>query len=99
MRPRSLLLALACLSQAASAPAGTWLFAGKGDCPGAQVRGSPGPEPDAEQCTPAFAGRTALCFTQVCNPGCMYIDERTPDCAGGSENADLYTCVAETPKP
>lgn len=99
MRSRPFLFALVCLTQAAAAPAGTWLFTGKGDCPGQQVRGGPGPEPEAEHCTPEFAGKTALCFTQVCNPGCMYIDERTSACAGGSENADLYTCVAPPPKP
>lgn len=77
------------------AHAGTWVPAGQGDCPGAQVWGSAGKEPEAEQCTAAFVGKTALCFTQVCYPGCQYIDVPTRDCRGGTEMAEVYTCVAD----
>jgi hypothetical protein len=70
-----------------------WQLIGEGDCSGRQVVGSLGVEPEAERCTPEFAGKTALCFTQVCNPGCQYIDVRTADCRGGTELAQVYTCV------
>lgn len=92
----SLLIALASgLLLACPARAGTWLPAGKGDCPGPQVIGSPGEIPEAGHCTAAFAGKTALCFTQVCYPGCQYIDVATRDCRGGTELADVYTCVMD----
>ena len=78
-----------------AAHAGAWVPAGQGDCPGPQVWGTAGKEPEAERCTPAFAGKTALCFTQVCYPGCQYIDVPTRDCKGGTELADVYTCVAD----
>lgn len=86
-----LLLALGSTTQA-----GNWVPVGEGDCPGRAVNGSAGEQPDAALCTPAFAGKTALCFTRNCNPGCEYIDVATPDCRGGAELADVYTCVAET---
>jgi len=72
-----------------------WQLIGEGDCPGRQVIGSLGIEPEAELCSPEFAGKTALCFTQVCNPGCQYIDVATADCRGGGELALVYTCEPE----
>ncbi len=92
-------LALTCLAllTAASAHA-EWRLVGEGDCPGRQVIGSLGVEPEAEQCTPEFAGKTALCFTQVCNPGCQYIDVLTADCQGGTETAQVYTCAVSVPR-
>jgi hypothetical protein len=69
-----------------------WQFVGEGDCPGYQVIGSTGVEPEAVLCTTEFAGKTALCFTQVCYPGCQYIDVPTSKCTGGSELAQVYTC-------
>lgn len=78
------------------AHAGDWVAQGQGDCPGPQVIGSAGESPDPELCTPAFAGKTALCFPRVCNPGCQYIDVPTTQCQGGAELADVYTCVPRT---
>lgn len=76
-----------------------WVAAGQGDCPGPQVWGSAGEQPEAERCTPDFAGKTALCFTQVCYPGCQYIDVPTRECRGGAELAHVYTCVPEQVGP
>lgn len=84
-----------CAALAASATQADWRLIGEGDCPGSQVIGSAGLTPEAELCTPAFAGKTALCFTQVCNPGCQYIDVATRDCRGGAELAQVYTCEAK----
>jgi hypothetical protein len=92
-----LLILLLTLPLIATAHAGTWVPAGKGDCPGPQVFGSAGVEPEAEHCTSDFIGKTALCFTQVCYPGCQYIDVPTRECRGGTELADIYTCVAAPP--
>jgi len=96
--PRLMLLLLALsFAHGAAAQAGTWVLVSEGDCPGPQVIGSAGERPDAIHCTPAFSGKTALCFTQVCYPGCQYIDVPTPQCRGGAELADVYTCVPEKP--
>ncbi len=94
MRPPPLLLLLA-LSPAVQA--GAWVLVGEGDCPGPQMIGSAGKRPDNELCTPAFFGKTALCHTRNCNPGCEYIDVPTTQCRGGAELADVYTCVPEKP--
>lgn len=92
---RSVCLVAALLAHAAWAG---WVPAGQGDCPGPQVWGSAGEQPEAERCTPEFAGKTALCFTQVCYPGCQYIDVATRECKGGAEMANVYTCVPEHPR-
>jgi hypothetical protein len=85
-------LALFALTLATPAAQAGWRLIDEGDCPGRQVIGSDGDTPDATLCTPAFAGKTALCFTQVCNPGCQYIDVQTRNCRGGGEMAQVYTC-------
>lgn len=92
---RRLIPLLLALSPAAQA--GTWVLVDQGDCPGPQVIGSAGELPDEELCTPTFAGKTALCFTQVCYPGCQYIDVPTAQCRGGAEMANVYTCAPIPP--
>jgi len=74
--------------------AGTWVYVTRGDCPGPQVVGSAGEIPERDRCTPEFEGKTALCFSFNCNPGCQYIDVLTKDCLGGAEMVDVYTCRA-----
>ena len=97
MRLASALSIIFCLMLAWIAPAqaGRWVLANQGDCPGPQVIGSAGAEPEDELCSNAFAGKTALCFTQVCYPGCQYIDILTRECRGGTELAQVYTCLSE----
>jgi hypothetical protein len=89
-----LALLAACLVLAPGAWAGVWILVGRGDCPGPLLRGSAGEVPDREFCTPEFDGKTALCYTQNCNPGCDYVDVPTRDCRGGAELVDVYTCRA-----
>ena len=72
-----------------------WELASTGDCVGKPFAGTPGELPWEDMCTPAFAGKTALCFTQVCNPYCNYLDVLTPNCQDGSEDAHIYTCRSE----
>jgi hypothetical protein len=72
-----------------------WQLVAQGDCPGPQVWGTAGELPESARCTPEFAGKTALCFTQVCYPGCQYIDVPTAQCQGGAEMAQVYTCVPD----
>jgi hypothetical protein len=77
---------------APAALAGTWVRTGEGDCPGVPWQATPGGVPDATLCTPATAGRVALCFTQGCNPGCNYLEARHQDCREGPEPGRIYTC-------
>jgi hypothetical protein len=96
MRPaRSALILFLSLMWIAPVQAGKWVLTGQGDCPGPQVIGSAGPDPEDAHCTADFAGKTALCFTQVCYPGCQYIDIPTQACRGGAELAQVYTCVPD----
>jgi hypothetical protein len=90
-------LLLLTLPLIATAHAGTWVLVGQGDCPGPHAGGNSGKEPEFERCAPEFHGKTALCYTKVCNPGCDFIDKATRDCRGGTEMADVYTCVADPP--
>jgi hypothetical protein len=91
------LLPMLLMTLLSSAHAGTWVLVGQGDCPGPHLGGNSGKEPEFERCNPEFAGKTALCYTKVCNPGCDFIDLATKDCRGGTELADVYTCVVEPP--
>jgi len=93
--PYWLLIVGLTLASIAPAQAGHWRLVTQGDCPGPQISGSPGAAPEDEVCTAAFAGKTALCFTQVCYPGCQYIDIPTHACQGGAELAQVYTCEPE----
>ncbi|MBU1666688.1 MAG: hypothetical protein KKG92_15035 [Gammaproteobacteria bacterium] len=97
MRQLMRLLFALLFAHGATVQAGTWVLLSVGDCPGPQVNGSAGLLPDAIHCTPVFTGKTALCFTNNCNPGCQYIDVPTTQCRGGAELADVYTCVQEAP--
>lgn len=83
------------LMHAATTQAG-WRLVGEGDCPGRQIVGSDGSAPNADLCTSDFAGKTALCFEQVCYPGCQYIDVATAACRGGAELARVYTCEPDS---
>lgn len=91
---RESLLLLALLSLPAGAG---WVRVGTGDCPGPLQQASQGETPDPSRCTPDFAGKTALCYTQVCFPGCDYVDLPTSKCRGGAELAHVYTCRPDLP--
>lgn len=93
-RFREFLLLLALLSLPASAG---WVRVGTGDCPGPLLQASQGETPDPSRCTQDFAGKTSLCYTQVCFPGCDYVDLPTSKCQGGAELAHVYTCQPDSP--
>ncbi len=73
-----------------------WVLVAEGDCIGPQLQGGAGKEPEAALCTQDFAGKTALCFPQSCNPGCQYIDLPTGQCLPGADTGLIYTCVPDT---
>jgi hypothetical protein len=75
---------------AAPQPTGpTWQAMGVGDCPGRDVSGSAGSNPDPSKCNAAFAGQTAVCWTT----GCAYKNVATAACTGGANPGQLYTCA------
>ncbi len=90
----ALLCILAGLLPAPAAFAG-WVLVAEGDCIGPQLQGGAGKEPEAALCTQDFAGKTALCFPQSCNPGCQYIDLPTGQCLPGADTGLIYTCVPD----
>ncbi len=75
---------------AAPQPTGpAWQAMGVGDCPGRDVAGSAGSNPDPAKCNAAFAGQTAVCWTT----GCAYKNVATAACTGGANPGQLYTCA------
>ena len=69
---------------------GTWRSVGTGDCPGSDVAGSSGPNPDGARCTAAFKGFTAVCWGR----NCTYKNVPTASCTGGASPGRMYTCAA-----
>ena len=69
---------------------GNWSPVGTGDCPGTDVGGSTGPNPEASWCTASFSGFTAVCWGQ----GCTYKHIATSSCTGGASPGRMYTCTS-----
>lgn len=65
---------------------------GIGDCPGRDVAGTSGPNPDPSKCNPNFAGNTAVCWTT----GCTYKNVSTGACTGGANPGQMFTCIGPT---
>ena len=77
---------------------GGWQSVGLGDCPGRDVAGTSGPNPDPSKCNASFAGNTAVCWMT----GCTYKNVATGSCTGGANPGQMYTCgarAATTPVP
>jgi hypothetical protein len=66
---------------------------GTGDCPGRDVSGSSGPNPDGGKCTAAFNGFTAVCWNQQCT----YKNVATASCTGGANPGRMYRCDSGGP--
>jgi hypothetical protein len=62
--------------------------AGTGDCPGRDVGGTAGPNPDPSRCTAQFAGFTAVCW----DTSCTYKILPAASCTGGARPERKYTC-------
>lgn len=92
-------LAALALGSPSSASAGVWQPAGVGDCAGHDIAGSRGSTPEAAKCDAAFAGKTAVCWSN----GCTYKNVPSASCKGGASPGQMYTCVASvaaaTPPP
>ena len=68
--------------------AGGWTATGTGDCPGRDVGGSTGPNPDPAKCTAAFQGFTAVCW----QGNCTYKNIPVASCTGGASPGRMYVC-------
>jgi hypothetical protein len=66
-----------------------WQSVGVGDCPGRDVAGTAGPNPDPSRCNASFLGNTAVCWAN----GCTYKTVATPLCTGGMSPGQMYTCA------
>jgi hypothetical protein len=75
---------------AAQPAGGAWQAVGIGDCPGRDVAGSSGSNPDPAKCNAAFAGQTAVCWAT----GCTYKNVATAACTGGANPGQMFTCAA-----
>jgi hypothetical protein len=52
-------------------------------------------DPVPENCTPAMAGKGALCITEICRPHCLYFDYPLELCRPGAELGKRYVCVPQ----
>lgn len=90
-----LALALAGPILAANPAAAGWKLVDEGACEGLIVSLSEGQEPLAENCTPATAGKGALCYTEVCRPHCLYFSHPLEQCKPGADLGKRYICVQD----
>ncbi|MCK6685526.1 MAG: hypothetical protein L6R30_24265 [Thermoanaerobaculia bacterium] len=67
---------------------GDWMEVGTGDCSGNDVANSQGPNPEANRCSPATAGLTAVCW----GSWCTYKNVPAGSCTGGANPGRMYTC-------
>jgi hypothetical protein len=90
----SLVIVLSCTS-AECAGSNFWQSVGLGDCPGRDIAGSSGPNPDPAKCSDAMQGQTAVCWDH----GCTYKNIETGSCKGGANPGRMYTCDSQSAKP
>jgi hypothetical protein len=72
-----------------------WKLVDQGACEGVIVSLSDGLEPLRENCTPAMAGKAALCYTEVCKPHCLYFDFPLEQCQHGADMGKRFVCVPD----
>jgi len=79
-----------------------WRYTGQGDCAGMDAGGLTfdSPTPDAERCTTAFKGMTAVCWDGnnlrhygSDKPQCTYKNVHVKNCTGGGSPGYMYECT------
>lgn len=92
-----ILLALASLSGLCAPPgwAGAeWQLVDEGACEGPIVSYTMDiMSPEAGLCTSENVGKAAICYTEVCQPHCVYFDFHVEQCGFGADIAKRYTCT------
>ncbi len=89
------LLLLAGPTLSANPACAGWKPSGEHACDAPIASLSEGLEPLEENCTPAMAGKDALCFTELCRPHCLYFNDPLEQCQRGTETGKRYICVPE----
>lgn len=94
--PRRSLIALAlAVSAAMSTHAAEWKLVDEGACEGPIVGLSMGLEPELAYCTAKTAGLAALCYSEVCQPHCLYFDHPVERCPPGADLGKRYACAPD----
>ncbi len=86
----SLLWLAGCLAGMAAAE---WKLVDEGACEGPILTHTMGQLPEQERCSPEMAGKAALCYSEVCQPHCLYFDHPLAGCKAGADLGRRYTCV------
>lgn len=81
-----------CLAWIAGPASAGWKLIDEGACENPIISLSDGQEPLQENCTPAMAGKGALCYTEVCQPHCLYFNHSLEQCAHGADMGKRYVC-------
>lgn len=72
-----------------------WQLVDEGPCDGPILLMSDGLEPDPARCTPEQKGKAALCYTELCQPHCLYFDHDLTQCLQGLAQGKRYVCNPE----
>lgn len=72
-----------------------WKLVDEGACEGPIISFTEGQEPAKENCTPAMAGKGALCYTEVCRPHCLYFNYPLEQCPHGADMGKRFVCVPD----
>jgi hypothetical protein len=67
----------------------------QGGCEGPIVSMSEDHDPVPENCTPATAGKGAVCFTEICLPHCLYFNYPLEQCLQSADMGKRYVCVPD----
>ena len=86
-----MMVALSLSGLSVSARAG-WRLVDEGACEGPIISLSEGQQPYEENCSQAMAGKSAICFTEVCKPHCLYFDYPLEKCLPGADMGKRFVC-------
>ena len=90
---RALLWLAGCLAGTAAAE---WKPVDEGACEGPSITYTMGQLPEEERCSPEMAGKAALCYSEVCQPHCLYFDYTLERCKAGADLGKRYTCAPKS---
>ncbi len=87
---RALLCLAGCLAGTAAAE---WKPVDEGACEGSIITHTMGQLPEEERCSLAMAGKASLCYSEVCQPHCLYFDYPLERCKAGADLGKRHTCT------
>jgi hypothetical protein len=86
----ALLWLAGCLAGMAAAE---WKLVDERACEGPIITLTSGQLPEEQRCSPEMAGKAALCYSEVCQPHCLYFDYPLERCKAGADLGKRYTCA------